>query len=196
MEIKEVVLAATGVALAQFPKDALPELAIVGKSNVGKSSLINMLLGRRKLARISSTPGKTRTINFYEINNQFYFVDLPGYGYAKVAKSQQQQWGQMIENYLYQRDCLTGILFLVDIRHAPGKNDLLMYQWLKHYGFPVILVATKSDKLKRSQIQKQLHDIRTSLDLSQQDLIIPCSSTNKVGRDDLLLALESLLSHV
>ena len=156
MKVNNVSLAAVGVKMSQYPDDGKPEIAFAGKSNVGKSTLINAMIGRKALARTSSQPGKTRTINFYNVEDILYFVDLPGYGYAKAPRTEIEKWGKMIEEYLNKRETLRGIVMLVDIRHEPGENDRLMYDWLKHYGYDIIIAATKKDKIKRSQIQKQL----------------------------------------
>ena len=156
MEVRNVSLAAVGVKMSQYPTDGRPEVAFVGKSNVGKSTLINAMVGRRALARTSSQPGKTRTINFYDVEGLMYIVDVPGYGYAKAPKTEIEKWGKMIEEYLQNRQELRSIVMLIDIRHEPGKNDKIMYDWLKHYDYDIIIAATKSDKIKRSQLQKNL----------------------------------------
>ena len=148
MEVKKSSLEAVGVKFEQYPSDNKPEIAFAGKSNVGKSTLINAMLNRKALARTSSQPGKTRTINFYNVNDEIYVVDLPGYGYAKASKTEIQKWGNMIESYLQKRQCLVGIILLIDIRHEPGKNDIMMYDWLKHYGYNIIIAATKSGGLQ------------------------------------------------
>ncbi|MCF0135812.1 MAG: YihA family ribosome biogenesis GTP-binding protein [Lachnospiraceae bacterium] len=168
----------------QFPVPTFPEIAFVGKSNVGKSSLINMLLNRKSLARTSSVPGKTRTINWYAIDEQLYFVDLPGYGYAKAAKTDQEKWARVIENYLDQRETLMGVLLLVDIRHAPGTNDLMMIDWLNHFGVRTIVVATKADKITRNQMASQIKMLSNALRVDRKD-IIPVSALNKSGGEEL-----------
>lgn len=147
MEVKQSSLAAVGTKFSQYPTDGKVEIAFAGKSNVGKSTLINAMLGRKALARTSSQPGKTRTINFYDVNDCMYVVDLPGYGYAKAPKTEIAKWGMMIEEYLQKREELRAIILLIDIRHEPGKNDIMMYDWLKHYGYDIIIAATKSDKI-------------------------------------------------
>lgn len=177
----------------QYPPDNMKEIAFAGRSNVGKSSLLNLLTGRKKLARISSSPGKTRTINFYEIDGSFRIVDLPGYGYAKVSRSVSEKWGQMMEAYLENRQGLVKVVQLVDIRHEPTKQDIQMYDYLKYYGLDGIVVATKADKVSRSQRQKNLSAIRKSLGMQQDDLLIPVSALKKTGQDDLLEAIGSLL---
>lgn len=185
MEVKKSSLEAVGVKFEQYPTDNKTEIAFAGKSNVGKSTLINAMLNRKALARTSSQPGKTRTINFYNVNDEIYVVDLPGYGYAKASKTEIQKWGAMIESYLQKRQCLAGIILLIDIRHEPGKNDIMMYNWLKHYGYDIIIAATKSDKLNRSQIPKHLSIIRKTLGLSEQDKLIAFSGTAKTGISEL-----------
>lgn len=168
----------------QFPAPSYPEIAFVGKSNVGKSSLINMLLQRKSLARTSSVPGKTQTINWYNIDEQLYFVDLPGYGYAKAAKTDQAKWAKVIENYLDKRETLMGVLLLVDIRHAPGNNDLMMLDWLNHFKVRTLVVATKADKLSRNQQASQIKMLSQMMRVDKKN-IIPVSSLNKTGRDEL-----------
>ncbi|RHQ96498.1 YihA family ribosome biogenesis GTP-binding protein [Peptoclostridium sp. AF21-18] len=169
----------------QYPTDGIPEIALAGRSNVGKSSLTNALLNRRNFARTSSTPGKTRTINFYLINKEFFFVDLPGYGYAKVAKSEKDKWGQVMERYLQDRDELCAIFLLVDIRHEPTADDKMMYDWIKYYGYDCVVVATKADKISRGQYLKHLSVIRKKLQLEKDEKIIPVSSSKKTGIEEL-----------
>jgi len=194
LNVNNVSLEAVAVKKAQYPDGGLPEVAFAGKSNVGKSSLINAMINRKALARTSGSPGKTRTINFYNVENSLMFVDLPGYGYAKISKSEQAKWGNMIESYLMKREFLKGIVLLIDIRHEPGENDKMMYEWLKHYGHKIIIVATKSDKLKRSQVGKHLSVIVDSLGLDKDDIIIPFSSENKSGKEELWEIIEEMLS--
>lgn len=193
MIIKQAELEAVTAKKSQYPEDNLKEIAFAGRSNVGKSSLLNLLTGRKKLARVSGSPGKTRTINFYRINNEFRIVDLPGYGYAKVSKSMSQSWGEMMETYFETRQGLVKVVQLVDIRHAPSKQDVEMYQYLRHYGLDGIVVATKADKVSRNEMQKCIKQIRTTLKLSQDDLVIPVSSLKKTGHDQLLQVMEELL---
>lgn len=194
MEVKNTSLAAIGTNFSHYPVDGRIEIAFAGKSNVGKSTLINAILGRKALARTSSNPGKTRTINFYDVNGQMYVVDLPGYGYAKAPKTEIAKWGQMIEEYLEKREELRAIILLIDIRHEPGKNDILMYEWLKHYGYDIIIAATKSDKLNRSQVPKHLSVIRKTLGLGAEDVLIPFSGEKKTGVDELWSVIEKYLN--
>ncbi|WP_432408187.1 ribosome biogenesis GTP-binding protein YihA/YsxC [Wukongibacter sp. M2B1] len=185
MKIRSCEFIISAVSPKQYPEEEIPEIALAGRSNVGKSSLINMLLNRKKLARTSSTPGKTQTINFYKINNEFQFVDLPGYGYAKVSKSNKEEWGKIIETYLTTRDKLVEVVQLIDIRHKPTQQDIQMYNWIRHFGFKGIVVATKLDKIKRSQRQKHISQIRKSLDMGKDDILIPVSSMNREGKEIL-----------
>ncbi|MEY8321745.1 ribosome biogenesis GTP-binding protein YihA/YsxC [Lachnospiraceae bacterium 46-61] len=193
MEVKKSSLQAVGVKFEQYPDDNKPEIAFVGKSNVGKSTLINAILNRKSLARTSSQPGKTRTINFYNVNDSIYIVDLPGYGYAKASKTDIQKWSVMIEKYLQKRECLLGIILLIDIRHEPSKNDIMMYNWLKHYGYDIIIAATKSDKLNRSQIPKHLSVIKKTLNLLPEDKLIAFSGITKTGVTELWEEIDKLL---
>ncbi len=195
MKVNNVSLAAVGVKMSQYPDDGKPEIAFAGKSNVGKSTLINAMIGRKALARTSSQPGKTRTINFYNVEDILYFVDLPGYGYAKASRTEIEKWGKMIEEYLNKRETLRGIVMLVDIRHEPGENDRLMYDWLKHYGYDIIIAATKKDKIKRSQIQKQLSLIKNTLKLAPEDRLIAFSGETKDGVEELWEELEKLIGY-
>ena len=175
-----------------LPENLLPEFAFAGKSNVGKSSLINGLLNRRALARTSSQPGKTQTINFYNVNDDLYFVDLPGYGYAKVSDEVKAKWGKMIERYLKKSKMLKCIFLLIDIRHDPSANDKLMYDWIVSNGYKPVIIATKLDKLKRSQIQKHVKMVREGLGLAKEDILIPFSAETKQGRDEIWALIESL----
>ena len=168
-----------------LPENTLPEIAFAGKSNVGKSSLINGLMNRKSFARTSATPGKTQNINFYNINKELYLVDLPGYGYAKVSEQEKKKWGQMIERYLHQSKQLRAVFLLIDIRHAPSANDKMMYDWILSQGYHPIIIATKLDKLKRSQVQKQIKVVRQGLGLSKDSILIPFSAVTKQGRDEI-----------
>jgi len=181
--INKTDIATTAVSPSGFPTTGWPEVAFVGKSNVGKSSLINAMLGRKRLARTSGTPGKTRTINFFGVEDKLYFVDLPGYGYAKVSKSESAKWGSMVEGYLKARPPLKRIFLLIDIRHEPGANDLMLYEWFKHYELPFTLVATKADKLSRNAVQKHLAVIRKALGADAPPIAF--SSETRAGRDEL-----------
>ncbi|MGI6647712.1 MAG: ribosome biogenesis GTP-binding protein YihA/YsxC [Bacillota bacterium] len=178
---------------AQYPQDNLPELALVGRSNVGKSSLINKLVGRRALARTSSTPGKTRLLNFYRINNCWYWVDLPGYGFARVSKSMRGEWQKLIERYLKNRQTLRGVIQLLDIRHPPTADDIQMYQWLRYYELPTILVVTKADKISRGRWPQHLKVIRQALGLPSEQPLIIFSAETGVGVEELGAQIEQLL---
>ena len=193
MIIKEAELEAVAVKASQYPTDDTPEIAFAGRSNVGKSSLLNLLTNRKSLARVSGSPGKTRTINFYRVDKQFRIVDLPGYGYAKVSKSMSKDWGPMMEEYFQKRQGLKKVIQLVDIRHAPSAQDVQMYEYLRHYGFDGIVVATKADKVSRNEMQKCISVIRKTLQLNPEDIVIPISSLKRSGHDKLLDVMEALL---
>jgi len=186
MEIKQSEFIISAVKPIQYPTDNRVEYAFIGRSNVGKSSLINTLTNRRKLVKVSGTPGKTRLINFFLINNSCYFVDLPGYGYAKVSKTEQAKWGKMMEDYLIQRPQLQKVALLVDCRRKPSKDDLLMYGWIKHFGYEVVVVATKRDKLNRTELMNGNKLIRETLQLEPGEEIINISSLKKTGVKELL----------
>ena len=194
MTIRSAEFICAAVKPSQYPPEGVPEIAFTGRSNVGKSSLINLLLNRRKLAKVSSTPGKTRTINFYNINDSFRLVDLPGYGYAKVSKSESEEWGRMMEAYLSSRPGLLKVVQLVDSRHAPTAQDRQMYDYLKYYGLDGVVAATKSDKLSKSELNRNLGIIRKDLELSASDLLIPVSVLKRTGNEELLDAMEDILS--
>ena len=185
MKIRSSEIEVSAIRKEQYPKEGLPEIALVGRSNVGKSSATNALLNRRNFARTSQTPGKTRTINFYKINNEFYFVDLPGYGYAKVSKSEKDKWGVIMERYLQDREELCAIFLLVDIRHEPTNDDVMMYEWIKHFGYNCAVIATKADKISRGQYQKHISIIRKKLQLEKDEKVIPLSSSKKTGVEDV-----------
>lgn len=194
MKIKTAEIQAVTGRRDQYPPDTMKEIAFAGRSNVGKSSLLNLLTGRKKLAKVSGSPGKTRTINFYLINNEFRIVDLPGYGYAKVAKSMSEDWGRMMDEYFQHRDGLVKVVQLVDIRHDPSKQDVQMYEYLKHYGLDGLVVATKSDKISRNEMQKNMARIRKVLGMSKDDILIPVSALKKTGHEQLLDAMEAVLA--
>ncbi|HBG3571427.1 TPA: YihA family ribosome biogenesis GTP-binding protein [Clostridioides difficile] len=185
MKIRSSEITMSAVNKSQYPVEGIPEIALAGRSNVGKSSIINTLLNRRNFARTSQTPGKTRTINFYLINNEFYFVDLPGYGYAKIAKSEKEKWGGIMERYLESRQELCSIFLLVDIRHEPTADDKLMYEWIKHFGYNCVVIATKADKISRGQYQKHISIIRKKLQMESSEKVIPVSSLKKTGVEEL-----------
>ena len=193
MVIKKAELEAVAVKKNQYPEDNTAEVAFAGRSNVGKSSLLNLLTNRRSLARVSGNPGKTRTINFYRINDAFRIVDLPGYGYAKLSKSVTENWGAMMEAYFQNRQGLKKVVQLVDIRHAPSAQDQQMYDYLRHYGLDGIVVATKADKVSRNELQKCIKTIRQTLKLGPEDLVIPVSALKKTGYEELLAEIEKLL---
>ncbi len=193
MVIKQVNLETVCGITSTLPENTLPEVAFAGKSNVGKSSLINALMNRKGLARTSSQPGKTQTINFYNINSQLYFVDLPGYGYARVSVSEKEKWGRMIERYLHRSKQLKTIFLLIDIRHEPGANDQQMYRWILNQGFRPVIIATKLDKINRSQKDKHIKMIKNGLKVVPGTQIIPFSAQTKQGREEIYALLDSLL---
>lgn len=193
MVIRQVSLETVCGVTSKLPESRLPEVAFAGKSNVGKSSLINALMNRKALARTSSQPGKTQTINFYNVNNALYFVDLPGYGYAKANEAIKAQWGKMVERYLHKSKQLKQVFLLVDIRHAPSENDRTMYDWITRSGYQPVIIATKLDKIKRSQVQGQLKQIRGVLGMGGGDAIIPFSAETKQGRDEIYGILDAVL---
>lgn len=192
MEVHNVDLTISAVRPAQYPQGGLPEIALVGRSNVGKSSLTNTLINRKAFARTSSQPGKTQTLNFYRVEDQVYFVDVPGYGYAKVSRTEREKWGEMIETYLSQRDALKGVIALVDARHAPSEDDINMYNWLLYFEIPVLVVATKSDKIARGKWNKAEAVIKRELDfdptLSDFQMF---SSETKAGKDEVWSWIEN-----
>lgn len=192
MVIKNAELDIVCGITSRLPDTGMPEVAFAGKSNVGKSSLINGLMNRKALARTSGQPGKTQTINFYKVNGCMYLVDLPGYGYARVAQSEKEKWGKMIEKYLHTSKNLKAVFLLVDIRHEPSANDRQMYEWILHNGYEPIIIATKLDKLKRSQVQKQLKLVKESLQLKKDAVVIPYSAETKQGREEIWEIIDSL----
>ncbi len=192
MKIKNVSLETVCGITSRLPDNKYPEVAFAGKSNVGKSSLINALMNRKSLARTSAQPGKTQTINFYNINNELYFVDLPGYGYAKVSKEIKEKWGSMIEKYLRRSKQLKAVFLLIDIRHEPTANDVDMYAWIVSNGFEPIIIATKLDKINRSQIDKNIKIIKNKLRVRPGTRVIPFSALNKQGRDEIYDVIDRL----
>ena len=194
MKIKNAELETVCGITSVLPDNQMPEIAFAGKSNVGKSSLINGLLNRKSLARTSSAPGKTQTINFYNVNKELYFVDLQGYGYAKVSRETQEKWGVMIEKYLKTSGQLKAVLLLIDIRHEPSANDRNMYEWINFNGYKPIIIATKLDKINRSQIQKHIKMLKNGLNVLPDTTVIPFSATTKQGRDEILELISSMIS--
>ena len=190
MVIKSINLETVCGLTSTLPDNDRPEVAFAGKSNVGKSSMINALMNRKSYARISATPGKTQTINFYNINDALYLVDLPGYGYARVSEKEKAQWGRMIERYLHGSSQLREVFLLIDIRHEPSANDRLMYQWIVDQGYEPVIIATKLDKIKRSQVQKHVKMLKEGLALVPGTTVIPFSSVTKQGRDEIWELIE------
>ncbi len=195
MVIKNVELETVCGITSTIPDNLYPEIAFAGKSNVGKSSLINALMNRKAYARVSEKPGKTQTINFYLINRSFYFVDLPGYGYANVPQEIKQKWGRMVENYLYRSKRLKAVFLLIDIRHEPSANDRQMYEWILSKGYRPVIIATKLDKINRSQVQKHIRMVRTGLGMDAEARIFPFSALNKQGREEIYEFMDDLLGH-
>lgn len=183
MNISKAEILISAVSKEQYPKDSLPEIALAGRSNVGKSSFINRMIQRKSLVRTSSKPGKTQTLNFYKINELFYFVDVPGYGYAKVSKVERSKWGVMMEEYFQLRETLNVVVLITDIRHEPTKDDVQMYKYLKHFDLPVLIVATKLDKVPRSKRAKHLKRTKQLFNLQEEDNIVPFSSETGEGKD-------------
>lgn len=195
MKIRSLELETVCGITSTLPENDKPEIAFAGKSNVGKSSLINALLNRKSFARTSSEPGKTQTINFYNINDFMYCVDLPGYGFAKVSRETQAKWGKMIENYLKKSSVLKAVFLLIDIRHEPGNNDKEMYDWIVYNGFEPIIIATKLDKIKRSQVQKNVKIIKEKLQVKPGTKVIPFSSQTKQGREEVWALIDELVGY-
>ena len=193
MIIKSVNLDIVCGITSKLPENTLPEIAFAGKSNVGKSSLINALMNRKNYARTSQSPGKTQTINYYNINQELFFVDLPGYGYAKANEEVKAKWGKLIEDYLHQSKQIKLVMLLIDIRHKPSENDCLMYRWICDHGYKPVIIATKSDKINRSQLNKQLQMIADELQVLPETIIIPFSALNKQGREDIYELLDMTL---
>lgn len=193
MVIKSVNLETVCGITSTIPDNGYIEIAFSGKSNVGKSSLINALMNRKSLARTSAQPGKTQTINFYNINEELYFVDLPGYGYAKVSAAEKQKWGKMIENYLHKSKMLRAVFLLIDIRHEPSANDRDMYEWILYQGYKPIIIATKLDKINRSQVPKHIKMLKTGLQVEKDTVVIPFSAQTKQGREEIYELIDGLL---
>jgi len=193
VKIKKSELLITAGRPDQYPNTSCKEIAFAGKSNVGKSSLINALLERKNLARTSGAPGKTRTVNFYSVNDEeLVIVDLPGYGYARVSKKEKEKWKKMIESYLYKRDQLREVILLIDIRHEPGENDVIMYDWIKSFGFSGLVIATKADKISKSKVSKNLKIIKNKLSINEEGLIMPFSSENKMNKEEILYLIDNI----
>lgn len=195
MEIRKAEFITSAVGISQYPKEPIPHIALVGKSNVGKSSMINTITNRSRLAKTSGQPGKTRLVNFFKINDEFYFVDLPGYGFARVSKKEKAKWSHMIETFLESSPNLIGMVQLVDIRHKPTEEDKVMRNWIEHYNMPIIVVATKADKLGKTRWKPQTDMIRKHLDLPSHIPIIPFSSQTRMGKDSVLKALDPLFNN-
>ncbi|MEK4426422.1 ribosome biogenesis GTP-binding protein YihA/YsxC [Solibacillus sp. FSL K6-1523] len=191
MKVHNVEMVGSFVRPEQFPEDGFPEFALAGRSNVGKSSFINRMIGRKALARISSKPGKTQQLNFYKIEDQFFFVDVPGYGYAKVSKSERAAWGKMIEQYFMGRQELKAVVLIVDLRHSPTSDDCMMYDFLKHYNIPVIVISTKADKIPKGKWDKHKKIVREKLQMDKQDPLIVFSSEKGLGFDEAWAEIES-----
>ena len=196
MVIKSVNLETVCGVTSTLPVNDKPEFAFAGKSNVGKSSLINALMNRKAYARTSAQPGKTQTINFYNINDAMYYVDLPGYGYAKVSQTEKEKWGKMIERYLHKSQQIRQVFLLIDIRHEPGANDKQMYEWIVYNGYRPVIIATKLDKINRSQIQKHVKMVRTGLGMQKDDILIPFSAETKQGREEIWALIEQKIAPV
>ncbi len=194
MIIKQVELETVCGITSTFPENIHPEIAFAGKSNVGKSSLINALMNRKSLARTSSQPGKTQTINFYNVNEEIYLVDLPGYGYAKVSQKEKMKWGELIERYLHGSKQLKVVFLLIDIRHDPSTNDKEMYDWILYQGFKPVIIATKLDKIKRSQVQKQIKAVKVGLGVQPGTIVIPFSAETKQGRDEIWNMMDQVIA--
>lgn len=193
MKVHSADIIISAVSKKQYPKSSLPEIALAGRSNVGKSSFINTLIDRKKLARTSSKPGRTQTLNFYLIEDKFHFVDLPGYGYAKVSKKERAKWGEMIEEYFSKRKQLQAVVSLIDMRHDPTEGDIQMYDFLKYYEFPVILVATKADKVPKNKKNQQIERVKDILDFDENDAFVVFSTETKEGKEEAWNAIESFI---
>ncbi|PUA35684.1 YihA family ribosome biogenesis GTP-binding protein [Paenibacillus elgii] len=195
MKVNQAEFIISAVGPSQYPMDALPEIALAGRSNVGKSSLINRMINRKNLARTSSKPGKTQQLNYYKINSDLFFVDLPGYGYAQVSKTEREKWGKFIENYLLHREFLKLVLLVIDLRHPPSKDDQAMYSWLKHHGTPLCIVTTKADKIPRSKWQQHVKIVKETLGTDKSDPVILFSSELGLGKDELWQIIEQKIDY-
>jgi GTP-binding protein len=193
MKVNKAEIVISAVSEKQYPKDRWPEIALAGRSNVGKSSFINKLINRKNLARTSSKPGKTQTLNFYNINDAFYFVDVPGYGYAKVSKKEREKWGKMMEEYFSLRDTLRLTVLIVDIRHKPTEDDVMMYDFLKYYEIPVLVIATKLDKIPKNKKATHLKRVIDTLELDPEDSVIPFSAETSEGKENVWSYLSNYL---
>ncbi|CQR48049.1 putative GTP-binding protein EngB [Paraliobacillus sp. PM-2] len=193
MKVTKAEIVISAVAKKQYPAEPISEIALAGRSNVGKSSFINKLINRKALARTSSKPGKTQTLNFYKINDVFHFVDVPGYGYAKVSKKEREAWGKMMEEYFSTREQLKATVLIVDIRHQPTSDDVAMYDFLKFYEIPVIVIATKLDKIKKSQVAKHVKRVKDTLEIEPEDQVIPFSAETAQGKEEAWKAIQSFL---
>ncbi|MEF9917924.1 MAG: ribosome biogenesis GTP-binding protein YihA/YsxC [Eubacterium sp.] len=193
MKVTKAEIVMSAVQESQYPEDQLPEIVLLGRSNVGKSSFVNTLIERKGLARTSSQPGKTQTMNFYKINEAFYFVDMPGYGYAKVSKKEREKWGKMIEKYLQVRENIALIILMIDSRHEPTEDDCMMYEWLTYYGLDPIVVATKADKISRSRQKKALDNVFSTLGLRKKSDVILFSASEKLGKEEAWSVIEERL---
>lgn len=191
MKVHNVEMVISAVRPEQYPEDGLPEFALAGRSNVGKSSFINRMIGRKALARISSKPGKTQTLNFYKIEEQLFFVDVPGYGYAKVSKSEREAWGKMIERYITAREVLRAVVQIVDLRHPPSNDDCMMYDFLKHYNIPCIVIATKADKIPKGKWDQHKKIVKQTLEMDSSDPLIVFSSEKGLGFEEAWKEIES-----
>lgn len=193
MKVTKAEIVISAVAQKQYPTEPISEIALAGRSNVGKSSFINKLINRKALARTSSKPGKTQTLNFYNINDAFHFVDVPGYGYAKVSKKEREAWGKMMEEYFSTREQLKATVLIVDIRHQPTSDDVAMYDFLKFHEIPVIVIATKLDKIKKAQVAKHVKRVKETLEIEPEDQVIPFSSETAQGKEEAWKAIQSFL---
>lgn len=193
MKVNQAEMVISAVKPEQYPEDGLPEFALAGRSNVGKSSFINKMINRKSLARTSSKPGKTQTLNFYKIENQLYFVDVPGYGYAKVSKKEREAWGQMIEKYITGRSILQAVILIVDLRHSPTSDDKMMYDFLKHYNIPTIVIATKADKIPKGKWDKHKKIVKETLNMEKRDPLILFSSETGVGVEEAWTEIEKFM---